>query len=115
MRLTRLITNDDLGQWWVKDPLDAWMHQHPALECGARTPDRYETVEAMSVGRMRYHRYLAGLECPHCVGTWVGFGVLAATLATRRTRLAGPWRFVMAGLSLNTAAVAAGDAIKYWG
>jgi len=96
MRLTRFITQDDLGAMWVKDPIDRWMHSKPA---------RLEAVD---------HRYLAGLECPHCVGTWVGFAVLATTLATRRTRLAGPWRFVMAGLTLNTVSVVAGDAVKYW-
>lgn len=54
-------------------------------------------------------------DCPHCVGYWVGVGVVASYLAARGNRKAlGAWRFVATTLSLNTAAVVAGDVVKYW-
>lgn len=114
MRLTHLITNDDLGQWWVKDPLDAWVHGHPQLT-PREDPQAVPVLPAPMPRRLRYHRYLAGLSCPHCVGTWIGAGVLASyALASRRPAALRAWRAVAASLSLNTATVAAGDAIKYW-
>jgi len=125
MRLTRLITNDDLGQWWLKDPLDRWMHGHDVLQPGEHEERARLLAEGKDLAyvdallpvaeRLKYHRYLHGLECPHCVGTWVGFGVLTSYVVAKRSRRAlAAWRFVATGLSLNTASVAAGDAIKYW-
>jgi hypothetical protein len=78
VRLTRLVINDDIGEWWIRDPLDAWVHQTPA--------------------RMRHHKYVEGLTCPYCVGYWIGAAVLASHAALGHTRL---WRYVMASLTLN--------------
>lgn len=79
MRLTRLVVADDLGQWWVKDPIDRLHHE----------------------GKLHVdHKYLGGLECPFCVGYWIGAGVLVSYhLAPRRA-----WRFVAASLTLNEVA-----------
>lgn len=127
LRLTRLITNDSLGQWWVKGPLDVWMHADPAKERHERAlvehdeMVRHHGIELPAPAappparRLRYHQYLAGLECPHCVGYWIGVAVTGSYLAARRNRRAlSIWRTVAATLSLNTAVVAAGDAIDYW-
>lgn len=127
MRLTRLITADDLGQWWVKDPLDAWMHGHPVkAECICEGPPSQNMgfqeecpVHGLDIptlpDRMRFHHYLAGLECPHCVGTWVGYGVLGSYLLARRSKRGlAAWRFIAAGLSINTVTVVAGKAVGYW-
>lgn len=78
LRLTRLIVTDDLGQWWVKDPLRNYVLQ------------RIPTEQAED--------YLDGLDCPFCVGFWIGAGVLAsaALLGERRS-----WRFVAGALTLN--------------
>lgn len=127
MRVTRLITNDTLGQWWVKDPIDAWFHADPAKERheqdvidhedavrhhGIRLPS---PVPPGPPRRQSYHRYLAALECPHCVGYWVGVAATASYLVARKNRRSlAVWRTVAATLSLNTVAVAAGDAIDYW-
>lgn len=47
-------------------------------------------------------KLVSGLECPFCVGTWVGFAVLATYFLTRKSRGASRlWRFVAGGLSLN--------------
>lgn len=74
MRLTRLATTDDLGLWLIRDPAARWAQAHP------------EGWRDKAVG---------GLECPFCVGFWIGLVVL---LLPRRNRLV---RWVLAGLALN--------------
>jgi hypothetical protein len=84
MRLTRLIVADDLGGWIVKYPAYRWAN--------ARDP-RAETWRA---------KLVTGLDCPFCVGTWIGFAVLGLTGAANPSgRVGRAWRFVMAGLTLN--------------
>jgi hypothetical protein len=85
MRLTRLVVTDDLGLWAIKGPAAHW----------AITTDDPSR-------RTRRVQLVSGLSCPFCVGTWIGFGVLAITSVTGRAPLlARGWRFVMAGLTLN--------------
>jgi len=114
MRLTRLITSDDLGRWWIKDPLDALFH--PRDEMVQDEPGSYTLSRGTAAPRLiKGHRYLAGLSCPHCAGTWVGYGVLASYVATAKSRRArAAWRFVAGGLALNTAAVTIGRELDYW-
>lgn len=82
LRLTRLVVTDDLGQWWIKDPLDSWLHR------GTR--------------RIRLHKYLSGLECVFCVGFWVGAGALASlALAGGPGEAHEVWRWVAAAFALN--------------
>lgn len=139
MKLTHVVTNSDLGQWWVKDPLDAWVHGHgkdedacehvdPVLPQAEREErqrlldeghDRVYVdrlfVASCKGGRMKFHRYLVGLECPHCVGFWVGVAVAGSYVVARRgKRSLAAWRFVAATLSLNIVSVATGDVVKYW-
>lgn len=100
MRLTRLVTRDDLGQWWVKDPVDSLFH--PREERPQVLPDRY-------------HRYVSGLDCPHCVGFWAGVGVLASyALIRKHPRAARAWRAGAGALSLSVVSVALGRQIGYW-
>lgn len=97
MRLTRLVVSDDLGQWWVKDPLDAWAHGHKRVTSKESTTGEssYEVHTLAS-----WHKYLSGLECPYCVGFWIGAGVLASYHLVPR----GLWRFVASALTLNEVA-----------
>lgn len=116
MRLTRLVVTDDLGQWWVKDPLDAWMHQHPPSSPWEDTKrsNPMEDMRQVAGGeskRMRWHQYLGGLECPFCVGFWVGAAVLASYHILPR----GLWRFAARALTLNEAAAHLGIKIGDFG
>jgi len=84
MRLTRLVVADDLGLWLIRYPAYRWSNE--------RDP-RAETWRA---------KLVSGLDCPFCVGFWIGAGVLAAS----RFRLARP---VFAALALNEIAAHLGS------
>lgn len=105
MRLTRAVVTDDIGQWWVKDPLDRWMHGHKAVTSEESTTGEssYEVHTLAS-----WHKYLSGLECPYCIGFWIGAGVMASHALAKRTGLLGPWRFVAGALALNEVAAHVG-------
>lgn len=80
LRLTRLVVTDDLGRWWVKAPL------YDLVFDAIPEDDQRNRNRAVS--------YLSGLDCPFCVGYWIGVGVLAMP----RNRA---WRFVAGTLTLN--------------
>lgn len=93
MRLTRVVVEDDIGVY-ARMPVINWVRKH----------------------HPNYASFIAdGMTCPNCVGYWVGVGVLTTTIATKGTRLERPWRWLMAGLTLNLVNVVAGRAVDYWG
>jgi len=100
MRLTRLVVTDDIGAWWVKWPAYGWAKNHHPLP-PPRTNSFGMAVEEEFVPTWR-DKLVLGLDCPFCVGTWIGFAVLAITALTPPNSAVGRlWRFVMAGLGLN--------------
>ena len=78
LRLTRLVTTDALGGWWIVDPLVAWA-----------TP------------REKLRKYLDGLECPFCVGFHCTLFVLLSYAAARRSNTLNSWRLVAGALGVN--------------
>lgn len=86
LRLTRLVTGDSLGQWWLREPAQRW-----ALT--GKTPE----------SRKRRIDYVEGLGCPYCVGFWVGCGVLVTLWAAGGPGADTwePWRWVAGALTLN--------------
>lgn len=77
-RLTRLVTTDDLGRHFV-DPVQIALVQRGVEPWVA-----------------------AGLDCPYCVGYWLGTAVLASHALASRTRPThAAWRFVAGSLALN--------------
>lgn len=82
LRLTRLIVDDDLGQWLVKDHVDAAM-------------DRYERTHATEPW---WWKYRSGLDCPYCIGFWLCLVVLVGERAVGRNPV---WRIVTGALALN--------------
>jgi hypothetical protein len=114
MRLTRLVVTDDLGQWWIKDPLDAYWH--PKFVRQDKNPDAeygYDPAVFHQPWLARHvdHKYLGGLECPYCVGFWIGAAVLASYHILPR----GLWRFAARALTLNEAAAHLGIKIGDFG
>jgi hypothetical protein len=105
MRLTRLITSDDIGLWFVKHPAYKWAAENSPQPTGGDewAPPSWRT------------KLVTGLDCPHCVGYWVGVGVLGSYVVTRKSRpLAAVWRFVAGTLTLNTLITTIGGPLDYY-
>ena len=94
-RLSRLVVVDEIGQWWIKDPIDSAMEAYGDREIAAAEREGREPRTPW------WWKYRSGLDCPFCVGFWLGAGVLASERVTRGTPLRGPWRFAVGALTLN--------------
>jgi len=95
MRLTRLIVTDDLGEWWVKEPIMRRLFPE-----GVAPMDKAKNIRRLG--------YFAGLNCPFCCGFWLGAGVLASHAVAKRLGLLRLWRFAAGALTLNEVAAHAG-------
>lgn len=106
-RLSRLVVTDDLGKWWVKDPIDYAMASYARNEVHAA--DR-EKRDAVTPG---WWKYRSGLDCPWCVGFWLGAATL--TVGAIASRRPGParalWRLCAGALALNYVTAHAGIAL----
>lgn len=81
LRLTRLLITDDLGKRLFREPLeDRLIDRLP--------PRAYWLVD--------------GLSCPFCVGFWLGWAVLAVSVAVVGLPVVHlTWEVVLAALTLN--------------
>jgi len=99
-RLSRLAITDDIGRWWIHEPVDRAMDRYAERELWA----------AANVGQAPqepwWWKYRSGLDCPFCIGFWLGAAVLVTGAAA--TRRPGPaasaWRLGAGALALNYAA-----------
>lgn len=103
LRLTRLVVTDDLGEWWVRVPVQRWLvadpHREPMTYGGGEG-----TVVTTYPRQEKWGKYAEGLECPFCVGYWIGTGVLLSYyLARSSPRTLAAWRFLAGSLTLNYA------------
>lgn len=94
-RLTRLVVVDDIGQWWIKEPVDAAMQRYADAEIERAAAQGREPRTPW------WWKYRDGLECKWCAGFWVCAGTLAGEHLTRDTPLRPLWRFTTAALALN--------------
>lgn len=84
LRLSRLVTADDLGLWWVRGPAALWAMKHEPKADGWRA------------------KLQSGLDCPFCVGFWIGVLVLGSLCLTGGPGQAWePWRWVTGAFALN--------------
>lgn len=93
LRLTRFVTTDKLGDWWIVQPAKQWAYsrERPEHE-GWRT----KIAEAT--------------ECKWCVGFWIGVLVmLGQIIAPRIPVVRHVWQFTLMALSLNVVANAVGE------
>jgi hypothetical protein len=110
-RLTRFITTDTLGHWLIVKRLRVWAlpgHAIHGWTTGDGKPARAEViVDHVWDGidpevEGRRVKLVSGLDCPFCVGFWIGAGVLLSLAIARAVPPLLPvWRFVMGALSLN--------------
>lgn len=90
-RLSRLVITDDLGKWWIREPVDRAMDEYAAGELLEADQQGREPQEPW------WWKYRSGLDCPFCVGFWLG----AAVLVAHRVLPAPVWRFGVSALALN--------------
>jgi len=88
LRLTRLITTDWLGEWLIVAPIKrwAWRFEGPELQRRSEALPRAATLELVteydpSDPFTWQAKFAKGLDCPFCVGYWVGSAVLVITTA----------------------------------
>jgi hypothetical protein len=91
LRLTRFITQDWLGEWAIDAPARKWANKH---DLGHPFPDAVDHEQGWR------SKLVKGLDCPFCVGFWLGVLVLGAFVLTPRP-LRGLLRFGTGALSLN--------------
>lgn len=117
LRLTRFIVADDVpGQWFIKDPLDRWLHgerrmaayeaehlrwQEREYHRTESDPSDPQPVAPPAPRRLKWHRYLEGLGCPFCMSVYTSAAVtLALFLAGGPGDAADWWRYVAGFLTL---------------
>lgn len=81
LRLTRFVTSDFLGEWTIVGPAKRWAWKRSGVgyqpsEIGARV-EAVPTPPHWSGWRSKL---VKGLDCPFCVGFWIGAVVLVATV-----------------------------------
>jgi hypothetical protein len=82
LRVSRLVTTDNLpGQWWIYGPLFKRAYQD---------------------GPKPWAKYVEGLQCPFCVGFWIGcLGLLSLWLVGGPGDAALWWRYLAGAFALN--------------
>lgn len=83
LRLTRLVTTDSLGQWWLYAPI-------------------YKRVVATPGAPSHWAKYVDGLVCPFCVGFWIGIAAsISLILVGGPGDAADWWRWTAGVFALN--------------
>jgi len=115
-RATRFVTSDFLGEWTVVRPAKRWAHD--AETPRPRTPDPTQPrppgilTREQEWARIREEddpnpdngwrsKLVKGLDCPFCVGFWIGGVILLGEATIGRSPLRPLWRFGIAMLGLN--------------
>lgn len=81
LRLSRVVTTDEAGEL-VRRPAFAWAER--------QNPTSWK------------RDLVGGLECPFCVGYWLGLGVLSTrVLADGHPRSVKAWRLIAGSLAMN--------------
>ncbi len=132
LRLTRFVTTDTLGEWLFVGKAKAWAGRYEQLEILQRiTAEEYRRDNDPKV-KPENHRYMThdgreitaaefvtqdydphdpwtwqaklvkGLDCPFCVGFWIGAGVLLSLAIARAVPPLLPlWRLALGAFALN--------------
>ncbi len=75
LRLTRFITTDWLGEWTIDAPARRWANRHESSAWMYRNPPLEEQVDPDNGWRSKL---VKGLDCPFCVGFWIGLLLIMA-------------------------------------
>lgn len=105
-RLMRFMTTDTLGEWTVVGPLKmwAWRKEGKTLQ-GQRDAlaqlEAGDPVDTPPAGNGWRSKLVEGLDCPFCMGFWLGLVVLVASTLTRVPVIGPVVKLLGLGLALN--------------
>lgn len=101
LRLTRFVTTDWLGEWWLVGPAKTWAKRAERVYIAGPHPPLSE-MALPDNPRSWQGKLVKGLDCPFCVGFWIGAAVLLSlTLVRAVPPLLPIWRLVMGAFALN--------------
>ena len=123
VRLSRFVTTDSLGDWYIVQPAKLWAEVHETSHrqawsktissfSGADTDRKTTAFLDHKVAQLGDEdepmswqaKLVEGLECPACVGFWIGAGVVGSYLVAQRDpRLLRAWRVGAGIFGLNYA------------
>lgn len=99
-RLTRLVTHDKLGEWFIANPIDQAIHEHSTRHLGEEPP--------------WWYRYRQGLDCPWCVSFWAGLATVTTYAASGvHPALRALWRIGAGAFSASYVAGTLSTAVDY--
>lgn len=124
LRLTRLVTTDDIGEWFLRGPLLRWAKAHErrlrhereqsflkmlAEQGSDPAPDARAELEELSEQLQDEDQWIgwqgklvSGLYCPHCIGFWLGAVVVVLTVVLMPLSILGTiWLAVLSILALS--------------
>lgn len=119
MRLSRVILVDDIGLWYVRGPASLWAINHesslpPIPEVEPQHLDEVVDLREEEAPTLGWRsRLVAGLNCPFCVGWWIGALVLLSLALVggpdSESTAANIWRWVAGAFALNYVAAHLGS------
>ena len=105
VRLTRFVTSDFLGEWTLVGPAKRWAHRHESgAEAQGQAEDAYrwgQPIPTPEPWQGWRSKLVKGLDCPFCVGFWLGGLVLLGEATLGRSPLRPLWRFGLTMLGMN--------------
>lgn len=100
-RMTRFVTSDTLGEWTLVGPAKLWAHRRESFAdvVQAAEKDAYlgKPVDTPHPSQGWRSKLVSGLDCPFCVGFWLG-GIALAGAAFTRSRAPRPLRAAVSGI-----------------
>ena len=109
-RLTRFFTSDKLGEWLIVGRVKRWAARREvpadlAADLERRFDEEVSQGRAVASPPARWgwrSKLVSGLDCPYCVGMWIGLLVLIGqTIAPRIPVVRTLWKFTIGALALN--------------
>lgn len=81
LRLTRFITSDYLGHWWIVQPARRWAVFGTSLY--HTLPESIDAEWAENEPTTPRQKLVKGLDCGYCVSPWLFGGILIAQALVR--------------------------------
>lgn len=114
IRLTRAITVDEVGEWWLKNPIDEAMLRYRTKRTTSRLVPVFDSLDYQGSPLHKveffdepwWWKYRDGLDCGWCTSFHVAWILLAGETLLGRTRL---WRGATTALAIAQVAASVGE------